>query len=266
MNYYPPHIEISSELCFSFGSIIHKNNQYLFDNTIVENNRAIHNDIVYIQDNKVINIKKRNMSKIAGILYLNKNTKYGFNSKNMPYYVFKPLNKKYPKFLVASSIKNTTKNYIVISFLKWPVDSKYPYGKCEKIIGPIGNYENECEILLYKHNLVFPKFKIHKSNIIQHQQSNSNLQAYDYKVFSIDPQGCKDIDDAISFHSQSDYIEIGVHITDVSYYINDLEHLLKNLTTSVYCLHKQINMIPDIYATDICSLLENSYRKCVSVI
>lgn len=266
MNYYPPHIEISSESCFSFGSIIHKNNQYLFDNTIVENNRAIHNDIVYIQDNKVINIKERNMSKIAGILYLNKNTKYGFNSKNMPYYVFKPLNKKYPKFLVASSIKNTTKNYIVISFNKWPVDSKYPYGKCEKIIGPIGNYENECEILLYKHNLVFPKFKIHKSNIIQHQQSNSNLQAYDYQVFSIDPQGCKDIDDAISFHSQPDYIEIGVHITDVSYYINDLEHLLKNLTTSVYCLHKQINMIPDIYATDICSLLENTYRKCVSIV
>lgn len=266
MNYYPPHIEISSESSILCGYIIHKNNQYLFDNNIIENNRAIHKDIVYVKDNKVINIKHRNITKIAGILYLNKNTKYGFNSKNMPYYVFKPLNKKYPKFLVASSIKNTSKNYIVISFNKWPTDSKYPYGKCEKIIGPIGNYENECEILLYKHNLVFPKFKIHKSNIIQHQQSNSNLQAYDYNVFSIDPPGCKDIDDAISFNSYPDYIEIGVHITDVSYYINDLQHLLTNLSTSVYCLHKQINMIPDIYATDICSLLENNYRKCVSVI
>ena len=266
MNYYPPHIEISSESSILFGSIIHKNNQYLFDNNIIENNRAIHKDIVYIQDNKVINIKQRNITKIAGILYLNKNTKYGFNSKNMPYYVFKPLNKKYPKFLVASSIKNTSKNYIVISFNKWPTDSKYPYGKCEKIIGPIGNYENECEILLYKHNLVFPKFKIPKSNIIQHQQSNSNLQSYDYQVFSIDPPRCKDIDDAISFHSYPYYIEIGVHITDVSYYINDFQHLLTHLGTSIYCLHKQINMIPDIYATDICSLLENTYRKCVSVI
>ena len=270
MNYSPEYInidnEIDNEIDISFGQFIVKNNTHYVNNTITENNRAIHKDIVYVKDNKVINIKERNMSKIAGILYLNKNTKYGFNSKNMPYYVFKPLNKKYPKFLVASSIKNTTKNYIVISFNKWPVDSKYPYGKCEKIIGPIGNYENECEILLYKHNLVFPKFKIHKSNIIQHQQFNSNLLACDYQVFSIDPSGCKDIDDAISFHSQSDYIEIGVHITDVSYYINDLQHLLKNLSTSVYCLHKQINMIPDIYATDICSLLENTYRKCVSVV
>ena len=266
MNYSPEYININNETNITFGQFIVKNNTHYVNNTITENNRAIHKDIVYVKDNKVINIKERNMSKIAGILYLNKNTKYGFNSKNMPYYVFKPLNKKYPKFLVASSIKNTSKNYIVISFHKWPVDSKYPYGKCEKIIGPIGNYENECEILLYKHNLVFPKFKIHKSNIIQHQQFNSNLLACDYQVFSIDPSGCKDIDDAISFHSQSDYIEIGVHITDVSYYINDLQHLLKNLTTSVYCLHKQINMIPDIYATDICSLLENTYRKCVSVV
>ena len=32
MNYYPPHIEISSESSFLFGSIIHKNNQYLFNN------------------------------------------------------------------------------------------------------------------------------------------------------------------------------------------------------------------------------------------
>lgn len=266
MNYYPPYIDILSVSPPSIGYIIHKNNQYLVNNNIIENNRAIHNDIVYILDNKLINIKQRNSTKIAGILYLNKNTKYGFNSKNMPYYVFKPLNKKYPKFLVASSIKNTSKNYIVISFNKWPTDSKYPYGKCEKIIGPIGNYENECEILLYKHNLVFPKFKIPKSNIIQHQQSNSNPHACDYNVFSIDPQGCKDIDDAISFNSYPDYIEIGVHITDVSYYINDLQHLLTHLGTSIYCLHKQINMIPDIYATDICSLLENTYRKCISII
>ena len=253
MNYYP---EFSSNTIHE--SLIYKNNSNII------NNRAIYNDIVYIQDNKVINIKERNMSKIAGILYLNKNTKYGFNSKNMPYYVFKPLNKKYPKFLVASSIKNTTKNYIVISFLKWPVDSKYPYGKCEYIIGPIGNYENECEILLHKHNLVFPKFKIHKSILNQHK--TFTLNSFDYQVFSIDPIGCKDIDDAISFNSYKDYIEIGVHITDVSYYINDLKHLLKNLSTSVYCLHKQINMIPDIYATDICSLLENTFRKCISVI
>ena len=65
----------------------------------------------------------------------------------MPYYVFKPLNKKYPRFLVASSIKILLKIILLFHFING-MDSKYPYGKCEKIIGPIGNYENECEILI----------------------------------------------------------------------------------------------------------------------
>ena len=114
MNYSPEYININNETHITFGQFIVKNNTHYVNNTITENNRAIHKDIVYVKNNKVVNIKERNMSKIAGILYLNKNTKYGFNSKNMPYYVFRPLNKKYPKFLVASSIKNTSKNYIVI--------------------------------------------------------------------------------------------------------------------------------------------------------
>ena len=100
---------------------------------IIINNRGINNDIVYIENNKVIGIKKRNNSKISGILYLNKNTKYGFNGKNMPYYIFKPLDKKYPTYLVASSLKTKVKTYITITFSKWPTDSKYPYGQCNDI-------------------------------------------------------------------------------------------------------------------------------------
>ena len=268
MYYYETYTEINENQNsnISYGILKKKNNIYMVNSNIVENNRCIHNDIVYVENNKIINVKDRSTQKIAGILYLNKNRKYGFNGKNTPYYIFKPLNKKYPTFIVASTIKNTLKNYIIISFHKWPTDSKYPYGKCEHIIGSIGIYENECDVLLYKHNLIFPRFKIHKSIITQHQTLNTNIKKSDYNVFSIDPVDCKDIDDAISFTSYDKYIEIGVHITDVSYYINDLQHLLKNLTTSVYCLHKQINMIPDVYATDICSLLENNYRKCISVI
>ncbi len=72
MNYYPEFISNTIH-----ETLIYKNNSNII------NNRAIYNDIVYIQDNKVINIKERNMSKIAGILYLNKNTKYGFNSEIM---------------------------------------------------------------------------------------------------------------------------------------------------------------------------------------
>ena len=218
MNYYE---EYNFDNNTKYGLLEFINYTYKVNNNEIINNRAIHNDIVYIENNKVVGIKTRNITKIAGILYLNKNTKYGFNSKHMPYYVFRPLNKKYPKFLVASSLKNQSKQYIVITFNKWPIDSKYPYGQCEQIIGSINDCKNIYEILLYKHNLIYPKFKISKSLIQEHQ--SRIIKNTQYNVFTIDPVGCKDIDDAISFNMYDTYIEIGIHITDVSYYINDLK-------------------------------------------
>ena len=260
MNYYDEYIND-----YDYTGILHKDhlNNFSVNDNIVENNRGIYNDIVCIKNSKVVNIKKRNIIHISGILYLHKNTKYGFNSKNNPYYIFKPLNHKYPNFLVPSNIKNQSKNYIVIQFNKWPIESKYPYGQVLYNIGPIGSIDNEYKILLHKHNLVYPKLKISKTQI--ERDSNINITNSDYSVFSIDPIGCKDIDDAISFIKKTDYIEIGVHITDVSHYI-DSKHLLNNLTSSIYFSDKQINMIPDIYSTNICSLLENTYKKCISVL
>ena len=72
----------------------------------IKNNRGINNDIVYYNHNEVINIKDRNKQYIVGILLLNNNKKYGFNKKNNILYLFKPINKNYPDFLVASNNKN----------------------------------------------------------------------------------------------------------------------------------------------------------------
>tara|TARA_B100001173_G_scaffold264610_1_gene239308 strand:+ start:920 stop:2602 length:1683 start_codon:yes stop_codon:yes gene_type:complete len=261
MNYYEDYTYTKNS---EYGLLINKNNNYLINENTVINNRAIHNDIVYFENNKIIGVKTRNTAKISGILYLNKNTKYGFNSKNMPYYIFYPLNKKYPTFLVASSLKTKVKTYITIIFNKWPINSKYPYGQCMDVIGPINICKNMYEILLYKNNLIYPKLKIPK-NIIETHKSYI-IENVNYKVFTIDPEGCRDIDDALSINIYDTYVELGVHITDVSYFINDIYHLLYNLCSSIYGNHRQINILPDIYATNLCSLLENTNRKCISII
>lgn len=261
MNYFEEH---SFSKNTSFGLVTYSNFCFKIDNKVVNNNRAINNDIVYYENDKIVGIKSRNMSNIAGILYLNKNTKYGFNSKNMPYYQFLPLNKKYPKFLVASSLKTKIKQYIVIKFLKWPIDSKYPYGKCEHVIGDTNICNNMYEILLYKYDLIYPRLKINKNIIEQHK--NDNISNIEYNVFTIDPDNCTDIDDALSINKYDTYVEVGIHITNVSHYINDIYYLLYNLVSSIYASHRQINMLPDIYANNICSLLENTNRRCISVL
>lgn len=259
MNYYETHY-----ISDTYDMIYFKNYNYTINDNIIINNRAIHNDIVYYVNNLVVGIKVRNMSKIAGILHLNKNIKYGFNSRNMPYYIFTPLNNKYPTYLVASSLKSKSKQYIIITFNKWPTTSKYPYGQCTTLIGNIDNCENIYNVLLYKYNLVFNTLKIDHNTINNHK--NIDINNITYNVFSIDPLNCTDIDDALSINIYDTYIEIGIHITDVTYYINNIEHLLNNLTTSIYMKYRQINMLPNIYANTICSLIENTKHKCISVI
>ena len=78
MNYFEEH---SFSKNTSFGLVTYSNFCFKIDNKVVNNNRAINNDIVYYENDKIVGIKSRNMCNIAGILYLNKNTKYGFSIK-----------------------------------------------------------------------------------------------------------------------------------------------------------------------------------------
>ena len=264
MFYYNDFEEINIDYC-KIGVLKKKDNNYIVNDLIVENNIGIINDIVYIENNKVINIKERSKQQIAGILYMNLNKSYGRNKKGMNYYKFKALNKKFGSFLVPCSLKIKRKMYISIIFNKWDKTDKYPIGICNNIIGELGIRDNEYNILLYKYDLKFNKIKYEKFQLVLDQKEN--IENIDYNIITIDPENCRDIDDGISISKNENITEIGVHITDVSnYMINYIDTIKEGLCSSIYFNNSQINMIPEIYATNICSLLENSKKKCVSII
>ena len=248
----------------NFGLLKNINNIFYIDDTEIINNRGINNDIVYIKNNKVVGIKERSKQKIAGILYMNNNKSYGKNKKNMNYYKFKPLNKKFPDFLVPCSLNTKNKVYIVISFNNWDITSKYPIGICENIIGEIGNIDNEYEVLLYKYDLKYKKIKFDKQKI--NNDLNDKIDNIDYNIITIDPKNCIDNDDGLHFKINQDNYEVGVHITDVSYYINDLDIFNNKLVSSIYYKNKVINMIPEYYSNNICSLREKTKKRCISII
>lgn len=259
MKYYKEHQYIDY---IHYDKLICKNNKYFIDNVQINNNRGINNDIVYYNHNEVINIKERAKQYIVGILLLNNNKKYGFNKKNYAFYLFKPINKNYPEFLVASNNKTKKNIYVAIEFHKWDITSKYPIGHIIENIGETNILENQIRCYLYKNNLVYPKIKLNKN--INNELVNNNKV---YNVFSIDPPNCKDIDDCISFNKlDNNNYEIGIHITDVSHYINNIELFYNKLTTSIYYGKEQINMLPKFLSENMCSLLENNYRKCISTI
>lgn len=88
-------------------------------------------------------------------------------------------------------------------------------------------------------------------------------------VCSIDPQGCTDIDDALHCQEHGDYIEVGVHIADVSLYVKEdsvLDAEAKHRSTTVYFPDRRIDMLPGFLSAGLCSLLEGQDRATVSCI
>ena len=254
----------------------------------VENNRGIHGDkvIIKITNNvndsfnsqrlDVINVIKRNNSHIVGILSLNQNQKYGFTKKGIPLIKFTPLSRKFPTFMVPCKNKERFAIYTAISFNKWDITNKMPIGKIEKIIGKIGDFKNEEQAILYKHYLS-AAFKKKSQRLLKFNTFITSKSDNIYNTFSIDPPGCLDIDDAIhikllnSNDTDSNDIELGIHIADVASYLkeydNDLTSKLDfNFFSTVYLNEEQINMLPNNASYDISSIGNGEIKKAVSLI
>ncbi len=89
-------------------------------------------------------------------------------------------------------------------------------------------------------------------------------------VITIDPASAKDFDDALSLTrlKNGDY-ELGVHIADVSWYVNEgglLDKEARARGTSVYSSHGTSPMLPHSLSSDKCSLVEGEDRRTMSVV
>ena len=265
MDFFKPYPKVSSGL--PYGTIEYKNYEYVINNSPIENNRAIHGDIVYLDnlqnlDNlqkKVVGIKERFTGYIVGIIHLNFNQKYGFTKRNIPYFKFTPLSGKFPTFIVPSKCKDKKALYCVIKINKWDTINKKPIGQIEYLLGAVGNMEAETEVLLYKNN-IYPK----RNKIEYNDLPSIPIQNWDYKTFSIDPKGCKDIDDALHFKVlDCGGIEVGIHIANVSRFIKKLD---TNFFSSIYLKDKIITMLKENYSFDTCSLGSRVNKRSLSLI
>ena len=89
-------------------------------------------------------------------------------------------------------------------------------------------------------------------------------------TFTIDPADAKDFDDAISFRVLKDgNYEIGVHIADVSYYVEPetaLDASAYERATSVYLPDRVNPMLPERISNELCSLRPNEDKFTFSAI
>ncbi|KAK6089905.1 hypothetical protein P3W45_001108 [Vairimorpha bombi] len=245
---------------------------------------------------KVVRIIKRGKTELIATI-LN-NTVNGDGPQNV---LALPIDKKYPPVRIRTSQVDELINrrlWIEVEF--WDQDSKYPVGHYYKKLNEIGDLEGEVKCILLSNNISYFNDtwidlfnNLHDSSNIYDTETVKalNLGESDFfslqsmykeveegkrkdlrhlDIFSIDPQGCTDVDDALHFRELSNgNYEIGVHIADVSHYVKPgslLDKISSDRGTTVYLPDRRIDMLPEFLSAGLCSLLENQERGSFSVI
>ena len=89
-------------------------------------------------------------------------------------------------------------------------------------------------------------------------------------TITIDPEDARDFDDAISFRKLDDNLfELGVHIADVSHYIEKgsaLDQEAYRRATSVYLPDRVLPMLPERLSNELCSLRPNEDKYTFSAV
>lgn len=146
----------------------------------------------------------------------------------------------------------------------WPKSAESPYGEIIEVLGQNGGNDVEMISILVNQGLDyrFPEDVLSQAETIHLELDLKEIKnRRDFRsvnTFTIDPADAKDFDDALSFKRlENGHIEVGVHIADVSHYVQpgspmDVEALKRS--NSVYLVDRVIPMLPEQLSNLVCSL------------
>ncbi|MFC4872167.1 ribonuclease R [Negadavirga shengliensis] len=165
---------------------------------------------------------------------------------------------------------------VVVKLTEWRDDDKSPTGKILRVLGTAGDHEVEIHSIMAEFGLPFdyPEEAIAEAEAISDQitpkETKERRDFRDIPTFTIDPADAKDFDDALSYRMlDNGNVEIGVHIADVTHYVNPKTFLEKeayNRATSVYLVDRTIPMLPERLSNGLCSLRPNEDKLTFSCV
>lgn len=165
---------------------------------------------------------------------------------------------------------------VVVHIIGWPVSSRNPIGEVIDILGREGDNTAEMHAILAEFGLPYkyPEAVEQYANKIPDNITEAEISIRedfrDVTTFTIDPQDAKDFDDALSIRSLGDDLwEIGVHIADCTYYIQEgtiLDKEAQHRATSVYLVDRTIPMLPERLCNYLCSLRPDEEKLTYSTI
>ena len=241
-------------------------------------NKGLHQDTVKVYTyNKrgskkleadVVEVIERAKTEFVGVLQRNKN--FGF--------VVPDNNKMYADIFISQNKLNGAEDgdKVVASLTDWPDNSKNPFGKITQVLGKPGEHNTEIHSILLEYGLPYEFSKeiedeaedlpieITKEEIAKRRDMRADL------TFTIDPKDAKDFDDALSFKKlENGHYEIGIHIADVSHYLQPktaLDDEAYDRATSVYLVDRVVPMLPEMLSNGVCSLRPNEEKLTFSAV
>jgi ribonuclease R len=220
------------------------------------------------QEGKVTEVIKRNRTRFVGKVEVSKN--YAF--------VVPDYRKAHQDFFVYPENINKAKSgdKVIIEVVSWAEGDKSPEAKVVEILGKAGENEAEIHSIMAEFDLPFrfPENIENESKSISEEITSKEISKRrdfrDITTFTIDPEDAKDFDDALSIQKlENDNYEIGVHIADVTHYVQNnsaLETEAFDRATSVYLVDRTIPMLPEHLSNGLCSLRANEDKLTFSAV
>lgn len=218
------------------------------------------------REGAIVQVVQRNTKQVVGTFEKSKN--FGF--------VVPDDNALGTDIFISKSNFGKAKNHqkVVVKITKYSRKGMKAEGKITEVLG----YEDETGVdmlsIIKEYNLEseFPKAVLEEAKRVSKREikKGKRVDLRDNEIFTIDGEDAKDLDDAVCVDKNVDgTYTLGVHIADVSFYVEDGSLLNKEAIkrgTSVYMLDRVIPMLPRELSNGCCSLNEGKDRYAISVI
>lgn len=144
----------------------------------------------------------------------------------------------------------------------------------EAMIGHVSDPNIDETIVLMENGIEtsFPSDCQDQANAFDQDMAFELGERHDFRdklVFTVDGATARDFDDALHFVHHGSYIEVGVHIADVSHFVtpgSPLDQWAATQGNSTYLPHKAIPMLPERLSTNLCSLNPDVPRYTLSAV
>jgi len=217
---------------------------------------------------EVLEILERKKTEFVGVIDIQKNFAFVTTANAKMYTdIFIPKNK----------INDAEHGDVVLVTLEdWPKKADSPFGSVIKVLGKPGEHNTEIHAILAEYGLPydFPiEVEAYANKIdtsITEEEIKKRRDMRNILTFTIDPKDAKDFDDALSFQVlENGNYEIGVHIADVSHYLQEgtiLDDEAYNRATSVYLVDRVVPMLTEVLSNIACSLRPHEEKYTFSAV